>query len=104
MSARLRQLREEAWRWALVVLFVLVVVLNLQASALRGSIDRVERSSARTEVAANELVDFVHEIEKQQQPTGQTQQAVELIVNVLCASSDPVRIQACAALTQPPGG
>lgn len=89
---------DEAKRWVLVVLLVLVVVLNWQVGKLIGS-------SSRTEAAAKELVEFVHEIQAQQPSSGsgQTQQAVKVILDTLCASSDPVRVEACAALTQPGG-
>lgn len=113
---------EEARRWATVVLIAVVVWLSYQVSTLGGAVDRIEKSSSRTEVAADELVAFVHEIQAQQpcgttttstttttapcQPSsgGQGQaQVVQMIVNLLCASSDPARQQACAALTQPGG-
>lgn len=103
---------DEAKRWALVVLLVLVGVLGYFVSSLNGSVDgiqgsvgRIEQSSSRTEAVANELVEFVHEIQAQQPSSGsgQTQQAVKVILDVLCASSDPVRVEACAALTEPGG-
>lgn len=113
---------EEVRRWSSVILVVLVVVLGYQVTLLRDRVDtlentatRIEQSSTRTEASADELVAFVHEIQ-QQTPCGpatgstttpcqpdRSSQAVQLVLNVLCASSDPVRIKACADLTKPGG-
>jgi hypothetical protein len=111
-------------RWPMLMLVLIVVALSVttgvmwrQASSMRGSIDRIdqtvdriEASSTRTEAAADELVAFVREIQAQQpcaptttQETTTTQQAVALLLDVLCASSDPARQKACAELTQPGG-
>jgi predicted PurR-regulated permease PerM len=117
------------WSTVMLVVLVIVLsfaigILFRQVSSLRGSVDRItttveriEASSTRTETAANELVDFVNEIKAQQQPCAttttqattttacqppsddRTQQAVQTIIDVLCASSDPVREKACAELT-----
>lgn len=100
-DTRRGRLVKEVVRWSTVVLIVLVIVLSRQVSSLHGSVDRLEQSSSRTERSAAELVAFVHEIQaQQQQPADRTNQAIKVIVDVLCASSDPVRIQACAALTR----
>lgn len=113
MNGGLARARDEAKRWALVVLIVLVVVVGFYVSRLSGSVDhidgavaRIEQSSSRTEAAASELVDFVHEIQAQQTASTGNQgqsQVVQMLVDLLCASSDPVRQQACADLTKPGG-
>lgn len=111
-DTRLGRAKDEAKRWALVVLLVLVLVLGFFVSRLSGSVDhidgavaRIERSSTKTEASASELVDFVHEIQAQQTASTGNQgqsQVVQMLVDLICASSDPVRQQACAALK--PGG
>lgn len=95
----------------LVALGLAIGIVWKQVASLRGSVnrinttvERIEQSSTRTEAAADELVAFVHEIEaQQQQPTDRTNQAVQTIITVLCASSDPARQKACTELTQPGG-
>lgn len=104
---------EDVRRWSTVVLIVLVVALGFFVSRLSGSVDhidgavaRIERSSTKTEASASELVDFVHEIQAQQTASTGNQgqsQVVQMLVDLICASSDPVRQQACAALKQPGG-
>lgn len=110
-DTRLGRAMEDVRRWALVVLIVLVVVLGYYTSHLTrsvddidGSVKRIEQSSTRTEAAAAELVAFVHEVQAQSSATsGGQSQAVQMILSVLCASSDPVRQKACADLTRPGG-
>lgn len=85
---------EEARRWAVVVLLVLVLVLGRMVSDLGDKVDTVKDSTGRTEAAAREIVEFVHEIENQP-PSSQAQKAVQSVIDVLCASSDPVRLKAC---------
>lgn len=106
----------EARRWSTVMLVIFVVVFSIaigivwkQVSSLRGSVnrinttvERIEQSSTRTEAAADELVAFVRELKAQPQ-TDRTAQAVQLFTDLLCASSDPVRREACAQLTGPGG-
>lgn len=104
---------EEARRWAMVVLIALVVVLGWYVSQLSlsvhhidGAIARIEKSSTKTEAAASELVDFVHEIQAQQTAStgnGGQSQVVQMLVNLLCASSDSARQKACSDLTNPGG-
>lgn len=112
-DTRLGRAMDDAKRWAVVVLIVLVAALGVYVSRLSGSVDhidgavaRIEKSSSRTEAAASELVDFVHEIQAQQTAStgnGGQSQVVQMLVDLLCSSSDPVRQQACAALTHPGG-
>lgn len=125
-DTRLARAKDEAKRWAMVVLLVLVLVVGYYVSRLSTSVDhidgavaRIERSSTKTEAAASELVAFVHEVQAQTpcgttttsttapcQPTAGSQgqsQVVTMLVDLLCASSDPVRQQACADLTHPGG-
>lgn len=45
----------------------------------------------------DELVAFVRDLQSQPQGNG-TRDAVEQVLDVLCASSDPVRVQACSEL------
>lgn len=116
-DVRQGQAKESAKVWLIVVLIVLVVVVGWFVSRLSTSIgsvkksserlevsvDRVEQSVDRTEAAAQEIVAFVREIQAQPEQPNRTAEAVQTIIDVLCASSDPARQQACAELTKPGG-
>lgn len=107
MSVRFKKLTNDVFRWFTIVLLVAVVVLFIQIHILQGAVDdvqssvtQIKESSQRTEKAADELVAFVHEIQSQQGAApAETQQAVQTIINVLCSSSDPVRLEACSKLS-----
>lgn len=106
MNVRLKRLTNDAFKWftfvllvAVVILFVQIHILQNAVNDVRSSVIQIKTSSERTEKAADELVAFVHEIQSQQsQAPAETQQAVKTILDTLCASSDPARLEACARL------
>lgn len=115
-----RQFKDEVQRWSSVILLVAVIVLAFQLSSLSGSVETIKLSSSSTEKSATKLVQFVDEVKATQpcatpdpstistttapcRPSSQSQ-AVTMLITVLCASSDPVRIEACTRLTQTGGG
>jgi hypothetical protein len=49
---------------------------------------------SRNQAGIDELVEYVHQAQ-QQAASGQQSQAVRLLIKILCASSDPVRVETC---------
>lgn len=70
------------------------VLAESNASAIR----QIEHNQA----GIDELVEFVRDIQQQPSDDGSVQKAVQTVVNLLCESSDPVRLAACAELQAPP--
>lgn len=80
-----------------------VDTLKSVADANKTVLDRIDHNQA----GIDELVNFVHEVQAQQsqQGNGQSQVVVQL-EQILCTSSDPIRVEACQRLgiTPVPGG
>lgn len=65
----------------------------------RATLDRLADNQAGIDV----LVSFVREVQAQQEAAeGGSGDAVQTLITILCASSDPVRIEACQALQSEP--
>lgn len=102
-----RQRRRDVINGALLALIVvgiavlaLFAVLNLQKNTSNGEVlTRLDRNQA----GIDELVGFVHELQADQSGSSGQSETVTLIMDLLCASSDPDRVEACAALTQTGG-
>lgn len=100
------------WRRAAIIigmaLFLILIMFGTQLWSsnenhrLLGRVNGIVSRIDHNQEGIDELVNFVHEVEAQQQNQNQSG-AVQMLVDVLCASSDPVRVQACAALTQEGG-
>lgn len=80
-----------------------IATLKGVADANKTVLERIDRNQA----GIDELVNFVHEVQAQeaQQGNGQSQ-VVGQLEQILCSSSDPIRIEACQRLgiTAVPGG
>lgn len=77
--------------------------LKTVADSNKDVLDRIDHNQA----GIDELVNFVHEVEAQQPQQGNGQsQVVNQLEQILCSSSDPIRIEACQRLgiTPIPGG
>jgi len=72
--------------------------LDQVAGDNRATLEAIERNQA----GVDELVDFVHDLQ-QAPPDDNTEQVVNRIFVLLCASEDPVRIAACTELGLNPG-
>lgn len=69
--------------------------LNDLAKSNAATLDRLDKNQA----GIDELVAFVHEVEAQQSAQGAGQsQIVKDLIEILCSSSDPVRVEACVRL------
>lgn len=102
------RLARDAWHWVVVVLLAMTVVLTFLVARLSHNVDQlgdevdsIRESSTRTEQSADEIVKFVHQVQAEVNGT-QTEDAVNKLITVICASSDPVRVVACSQLK--PGG
>lgn len=128
-QSRIDRVLEEVRRWATVVLVVLVAALgwrvevavqtahqNRQSSEksitasdraadaadqAKGAADKAASAAADVDSGVAELVAFVHELQNQPDTSAAL---VDKILTILCASSDPVRIQVCAAFGIPTDG
>lgn len=89
--------------FAFLALTVNVVQAKDINKANKITLDRLDHNQA----GIDELVNFVHDLEKQQQITssGPSPTAVKF-QELLCSSSDPVRVEACKrlSLSPVPGG
>lgn len=77
---------------------------DLQDNDARQDSDIVDNQQAIEDISATlagvtELVEFVRDLQEQPQGSG-TQEAVAQIMGLLCASSDPVRQEACRELNE----
>ena len=100
------------WRWiaAVAAFFASIAVSALAATTVVNSahIDDLsvlaERNSKaitgieNNQAGIDELVAFVHDVQLRQ---GQGGNQSQLFIDLLCSSSDPVRLAACAELTNP---
>lgn len=110
----------ELQRWASVVLVVILLIVGWQlhdaqrtvngmqdqVGSLKESVATLQSTANQTDASARELVEFVHEIEANSSSSESQQQVVDKIYQLLCATDDQVRIQACIMLgvTPQPGG
>lgn len=75
-------------------------VLADNSETNRRTLERIDRAITAVEnnqTGIDELVEFVHEIQAREQAQG-NRDSSQMFVELLCASSDPVRQQACARL------
>jgi hypothetical protein len=103
----------QSWRWIASIAFLVFAVGNITWAA--NSVVTNQKLDARAQVGdkiasiveriddnqagIDELVAFVHDVEKQQAGgNSQTQQIVGNLITLLCASEDPVRTAACQQL------
>lgn len=81
---------------------------NEKVTDIQPIVERLDKNQA----GIDELVKFVHDFQSQQSSNGSSSgsssggqsQVVNQIFNLLCSSSDPVRVEACKQLGLKPGG
>lgn len=100
------------WKWIASIAFLIfsIGVIFIGTSSIRATnqLDtqtNILKKLDQNQAGIDELVNFVHDVVKQQASSsgGQSQTVVQ-IFNLLCSSSDPVRIEACKQLGLTPVG
>lgn len=89
--------------WSFAGFVTTTVVTSRQAevnSENIGSLEQVVEELRRNQEGIDELVAFVRDLQSQPPDNNSTARAVQQVLDMLCASSDPVRMEACSQLNQ----